>query len=123
MTQNEIILFVINNQNKFPNHRLSVIKSRLEEMTPQESIIATSMNYKDPSMVICLSVMVGYLGIDRMMIDDVFLGIIKLFTFGGCFIWTIIDWFIIGNLTKEYNYDLFIQYANNIAHKTTTTEL
>ncbi|MBF0577889.1 TM2 domain-containing protein [Dysgonomonas sp. GY617] len=122
MNENDIILFTINNQNKFPSHRLSIIKERLEGMTSQESIIATSLDYQDTSMIICLSVLVGYLGIDRMMIGQVLLGVIKLITFGGCFIWTIIDWFIIGNLTKEYNYNMFMSYVNNLPNKAITPE-
>lgn len=122
MNENDIILFTINNQNKFPSHRLSIIKERLKEMPSQESIIATSLDYQDTSMIICLSVLVGYLGIDRMMIGQVLLGVIKLITCGGCFIWTIIDWFIIGNLTKEYNYNMFMSYANNLPNKAITPE-
>lgn len=122
MNENDIILFTINNQNKFPSHRLSIIKERLKGMTSQESIIATSLDYQDTSMIICLSVLVGYLGIDRMMIGQVLLGAIKLITCGGCFIWTIIDWFIIGNLTKEYNYNMFMSYANNLPNKAITPE-
>lgn len=122
MNENDIILFTINNQNKFPSHRLSIIKERLKGMTSQESIIVTSLDYQDTSMIICLSVLVGYLGIDRMMIGQVLLGVIKLITCGGCFIWTIIDWFIIGNLTKEYNYNMFMSYANNLRNKAITPE-
>lgn len=122
MNENDIILFTINNQNKFPSHRLSIIKERLKGMTSQESIIVTSLDYQDTSMIICLSVLVGYLGIDRMMIGQVLLGVIKLITCGGCFIWTIIDWFIIGNLTKEYNYNMFMSYANNLPNKAITPE-
>lgn len=122
MNENDIILFTINNQNKFPPHRLSIIKERLKGMTSQESIIVTSLDYQDTSMIICLSVLVGYLGIDRMMIGQVLLGVIKLITCGGCFIWTIIDWFIIGNLTKEYNYNMFMSYANNLPNKAITPE-
>lgn len=115
-------LFVINNQDKFPSHRLYIIKERLERMTSPEAIIATSLDYKDPSMVICLSVLIGNLGVDRMIIGQALWGVIKLITFGGCLIWTIIDWFLIGDLTKEYNYDVFMRYANNISDKTIVEE-
>jgi hypothetical protein len=38
------------------------------------------------------------------MLGDTTNGVIKLLTCGGCGIWTIIDWFKIGDMTKQYNY-------------------
>lgn len=42
----------------------------------------------------------GYLGVDRFVRGQVGLGILKLITFGGCGVWSLIDWIIC--LTKVY---------------------
>ncbi len=56
-------------------------------------------------MLLVISILVGALGIDRFMLGEVGLGVAKLLTAGGCGIWTIVDWCIITNKTKEYNYN------------------
>jgi TM2 domain-containing membrane protein YozV len=51
-------------------------------------------------VALLLSIFVGSLGVDRFYMGYVGLGIVKLITFGGCGIWTIIDIILIatGNL-------------------------
>jgi TM2 domain-containing membrane protein YozV/phage FluMu protein Com len=43
-----------------------------------------------------LSIFLGGYGADRLYMGQVWLGVIKMLTGGGCGIWTIIDWFIVG---------------------------
>ena len=45
----------------------------------------------DWTITLLLSIFLGYLGVDRFYTGNMMLGIIKLITFGGCGIWTIID--------------------------------
>jgi len=45
----------------------------------------------------------GGFGIDRFLVGDVLLGVLKLITFGGLGIWVIIDCFLIGNRTRDKN--------------------
>jgi TM2 domain-containing membrane protein YozV len=52
-----------------------------------------------------LSLLTGQLGVDRFFIGDTGLGIGKLITCGGLGIWTIIDWFLIMNATREKNFE------------------
>jgi len=72
------------------------------------SIIITQ--FKDPTMALILSVLVGSLGIDRFYIGDVGLGIGKLLTCGGAYIWWLIDIFMITDATKRKNLELFLLY-------------
>lgn len=46
---------------------------------------------KDFLVALLLSIFVGSLGVDRFYLGYVGLGIVKLVTFGGCGVWTIID--------------------------------
>ena len=70
----------------------------------------TSLDLKDPTTTLLLSIFLGTLGVDRFMINDIGMGILKLFTGGVCGILTIIDWFMITKLTKQYNFNLLATY-------------
>lgn len=63
----------------------------------------TNLRFKDPTIILIISVFLGSLGIDRFLIGDVALGVGKLVTLGGCGIWMIIDWFLIMDATKKKN--------------------
>ena len=58
---------------------------------------------KDPAVALVLSITFGSFGIDRFYLGHVILGILKLITFGGFFIWTIIDWFLIMGSARKTN--------------------
>ena len=62
-----------------------------------------TLQFKDPTTSIIVSLLAGSLGIDRFMIGDTGLGIGKLVTCGGLGIWAIIDWFMIMGATREKN--------------------
>lgn len=46
--------------------------------------------------------------IDRFMLGDTGMGVLKLLTCGGFGIWTIVDWFSIMAMTREKNLETFL---------------
>jgi len=62
-----------------------------------------SIELKDPTVSLIVSILVGTWGIDRFIIGDTGLGVAKLLTCGGLGIWTIVDWFLIMDLTRQKN--------------------
>lgn len=66
-----------------------------------------TLQFKDPTTSIIVSLLGGQLGIDRFMIGDTGMGIGKLLTCGGLGIWAIIDWFLIMGATREKNMQIF----------------
>lgn len=58
---------------------------------------------KSPTTVLLVSIFLGALGIDRFMLGQRVMGLLKLVTGGGCGLWTVIDWFTAGDRTRAYN--------------------
>lgn len=56
---------------------------------------------KDYLTALLLSILVGSLGVDRFYMGYIGLGILKLFTMGGCGIWWLIDLILIA--TRKLN--------------------
>ncbi len=54
-------------------------------------------------VTLILSIFVGSLGVDRFMMGQVGLGILKLITFGGFGIWWLIDVILIASRSKFTN--------------------
>lgn len=55
--------------------------------------------------MLLISIFLGEIGVDRFMLGDVGMGILKLLTLGVCGILTIVDWFTITKRTKELNFN------------------
>lgn len=108
MDSNKVDLFVSTMANKFPSTKLIIIKERMESLDDSKFTTLQSMEYKDPVTLLLFSIFLGHFGVDRFMLGETGLGVLKLITFGGCGFWTIIDWFTVINRTKEKNYELFL---------------
>lgn len=108
MDENNVNLFVLTMGKLFPNNKLLLIKQKLENSDDSKLILVQSMDYKDPTTLLLFSIFLGHFGVDRFMLGQVGIGIVKLLTLGGCGIWTIIDWFLISDLTKKWNLNLFL---------------
>ena len=108
-TMNDKINMLLMTYSKyFPDESMMMIRDRFETMDESKTSMLYTLGLKDPTMALILSIVAGGLGIDRFYIGDTGLGIAKLLTCGGCGIWTIIDYFLIMNVTKEKNLEKFI---------------
>ncbi|MCX7954808.1 MAG: TM2 domain-containing protein [Bacteroidales bacterium] len=104
MEKNKIDFFIAQFGNKFPPEKLLYIQEQLAKIDDSKYSLICSLDYKEPSTLLIISILVGALGIDRFLLDDVTMGILKLLTCGGIGIWTIIDWFTVTQRTREYNF-------------------
>ena len=105
MDQQQIDTFVISNQKYFPAEKIVFLKEKLKNIDEEKFTLISSMNFKNPTTILLVSLFFGLLGIDRFMIGDIGLGVLKLLTCGCGGVLTIIDWFIISQKTKELNFN------------------
>lgn len=111
MDQNKIDMFVAFSGNKFPSDRIWLMRKQLEKVDDSKLMYIQSIEYKDPTTLLIVSILIGGFGIDRFMLGQIGIGVGKLLTCGGFGVWTIIDWFLIRDAAKEINYQKFSQVA------------
>lgn len=105
MEQQKVDMYVMTNQKYFPAEKIAYLKDKLRTMDEEKFSLLTTVEMKDPTTVLLISIFLGGLGIDRFMIGDTGMGILKLLTAGCCGILTIVDWFTISKKTKELNFN------------------
>ncbi len=96
--------------NKLPFESLEMVRDRLLKMDYNVASIRM-VQFKDPTMALILSILVGSLGVDRFYIGDVGLGVGKLLTCGGAYIWWLVDLFMIQDATRRKNLEIFMMFG------------
>ena len=81
------------------------LKDKLRTLDDEKFSLISTMEFKDPTTLLLISIFVGGLGIDRFMLGDTGMGVLKLLTGGCCGVLTIIDWFTISKKAKETNFN------------------
>lgn len=105
MEQQKIDMYIMTNQKYFPEEKIIFLKDKLRTMDEEKFSLIQAVELKDPTTLLLVSIFLGVLGIDRFMLGDTGMGILKLLTGGCCGILTIIDWFSISKKTKEANFN------------------
>ncbi len=103
MDAQKVDLFIMTNGKFFESHHVISIRDRLVSLDDSKWSFIQTLQFKDPTTSLIVSLLGGPLGIDRFIIGDTGLGIAKLLTCGGLGIWTIVDWFLIMGATREKN--------------------
>jgi hypothetical protein len=110
MESQKVDMFIMTNAKFLEGYQLNMVRERLLALDDSKWAMLSSIQFKDPTTSLIVSLLAGSLGIDRFIIGDVGLGIGKLLTCGGFGIWTIVDWFLIQKATREKNMEKIQQY-------------
>lgn len=103
MEAQKVDMFIMANVKYFESHQIARIREKLIQMDDSNWGLVQTLQFKEPTTSLIISLLAGSLGIDRFMIGDTGLGIGKLITCGGFGIWAVIDWFLIMGATREKN--------------------
>ena len=105
MDAQKVDMYIMTNQKYLPAEKVVYLRERLLTLDDSKSALLSTVEFKDPTTILLVSIFLGTLGIDRFMLGDVGLGILKLLTCGVCGIMTIIDWFTVQKKAKEVNFN------------------
>ncbi|GGF27953.1 TM2 domain-containing protein [Echinicola rosea] len=103
MDVSKVDLFLMMNGKYFESHHLPFIREHLLQLDESAWQSIQILQFYDPNSTQVVSIVGGQMGIDRFMVGDVGLGVLKLLTCGGMGIWAIIDWFMIQGIVREKN--------------------
>ncbi len=98
-------MFIMSYAKFFEPHLLPAIREKLLQTDDSRFMMIQSTTYREPILMLIISILGGHFGIDRFILGDTGLGVAKLLTCGGLGIWTIVDWFLIMGRTKEVNFE------------------
>ncbi len=95
----------MSNQKCFPADKIIYLKEKLRSMDEEKFSVLSTIEFKNPATIFFVSLFLGGLDIDRFMLADTEMGVLKLLTGGVCGILTIVDWFKISQKAKELNFN------------------
>ncbi len=98
-----ISAFFAANNGVFSEERIPMMRRRLEQCSDAQFDAVCSVEYKSPTTMLIISIFLGEWGVDRFMLGDAGLGVLKLLTCGGGTIWWLIDVINISGKTKKLN--------------------
>ena len=107
MDAQKVDMFMMTNAKFFESHQMNMIRERLVALDDSKWVMLSTLQLKDPTTSLIVSILAGGFGIDRFMIGDTGLGVGKLLTCGGLIVWKIVDWFLIMGATREKNMEMF----------------
>lgn len=105
MDQQKIDMFIMTNQKYFPAEKIMFLKDKLRTIDEEKFNLVSAIDFKEPTTILIISLFLGTFGIDRFMLGDTGMGVLKLLTAGCCGIMTIIDWFTVTKKAKEVNFN------------------
>lgn len=109
MERSKIDIFLMQNGHKFPASKIALVEEALVKLDDDQFKSVQYLDYKEPTSILILSAIMGNLGVDRFVLGEVAYGILKLITFGGFYVWWILDAVSAEDRTKEYNFNLMMQ--------------
>jgi len=105
-------MWLISNTKYFSPERMPMVRQHLESLPEDKVSMLYTLDFKDPTMITAVSALVGEFGVDRFLLGDIGLGVLKMLTLGGCLVWWIIDIFFVGKRARELNFQRFIETIN-----------
>ena len=101
----KVEMFFLANQKYFPAEKLVFLREKLYSLEESRFFLVSAVEFKDPTTMLLISLFLGGWGVDRFMMKETGMGILKLLTGGCCGVLTIIDWFSIQKKTREQNFN------------------
>ena len=101
-------------ENEEYHKRLMIIISNIKEENRIEFISKFNEKAHNPVVVFGLNVFVGYFGVDKFILGQPIVGVLKLISFGGVGLWILVDIFLIGSAVRKKNITIAKHYDGKL---------
>ncbi len=105
MNREQVDRYLLLNQQYFPVNKIFYLREKLLTVDENRLVRLFTIELKSPMIMLLISIFLGSFGIDRFILGDIGIGVLKLLTGGVFGILTIIDWFTVLQRTKEQNFN------------------
>lgn len=111
MDKASVDLFLLTYAKYFETDKLAFLRDRIATFSDDQMTALTMVmsELKDPTTSLIVSVILGGFGIDRFLINDIGMGLLKILTGGACGILWLIDIFLISARTREKNFEKIME--------------
>ena len=96
--------FLVLNQADLPEDKIPLLRDKMLHCSMRKLTAMQNMTCRRVYSMQFISLILGWTGIDRMLLGDVGIGLLKLFTLGGCGFIMFFDWLTVAGRTRKYNY-------------------
>lgn len=103
--QQKVEMYIFSNREYFPSSKLVYLKSQLAKVDDRKFDMISTINLKSPQIITLVSLFLGIFGVDRFMVGNIAIGILKLLTGGLCGILWLYDFFTISERVKKRNFE------------------
>lgn len=104
MDEQKINLWLGANAKYFDATQIPSLREKLKKASDEQYLAVQTQSYINPTVTTIISVLLGELGIDRFMVGDIGMGVLKLLTGGLCGVLWLIDIFTISKKVKNKNF-------------------
>ena len=106
MEKSKIDTFLSLNFENFDPSDVVYIRESLQNIDDNKAVAIHGLSFQKPKTIFILALLTGW---ERFFLDDIGLGLAKVLTCYGCFIWWLIDIFSAKKRARKYNIDKFNQ--------------
>lgn len=104
MLQEKVDMYIMSNAKYFPSEKVPFLKEKLMTLDDGRFDLLMTIDLKEPTTILIVSLFLGGIGVDRFMLGDTGLGVLKLLTLGVCGIFTFVDFFLVSRRAREKNF-------------------
>ena len=73
-------MFIVTNAKYFPSNMLPLVAEKLDSVPEDRTLLLQTIEYKNPTTLLILSLFFGNFGVDRFLLKDTVRGVVKLVT-------------------------------------------
>jgi TM2 domain-containing membrane protein YozV len=103
--------FLTTMSSRFPPEKLIIVRDKLISANETCFLRMQQPTYRAPGKMLRISIFLGIFGIDRFLLGQSGLAVLKLLTLGGLGIWLIADWFTVADKVRDRNYRKLMSIA------------